>query len=216
MASWRLARGLEVLRQQINEKWPARSKVSDGTKGDPAHAARKSDHNPDAGGVVRALDITHDPKNGLDARKVAEALAASRDPRISYIISNGEICSGAKGPAPWTWRPYDGKNAHRQHFHISVNSHGDDELKWALDGVAAPDQNTVVAKEEPILLRGDSGTWVSKLQTSIAVSVVDGRFGAQTEAALRQWQKEHDLVDDGIAGPATWEAIEKEQGNAKA
>ena len=58
--AWRLARSLETLRAQINALSPNRSKASDGTIGDAAHSARTSDHNPDGGGVVRALDLTHD------------------------------------------------------------------------------------------------------------------------------------------------------------
>ena len=47
--SWRLAHGLEKLRSQVNEKWPLRSKDSDGSIGDEHHSARASDHNPDSG-----------------------------------------------------------------------------------------------------------------------------------------------------------------------
>ncbi len=33
---------------------------------------------------------------------------------------------------------------------------------------------------------------------------VDGLFGRGTEAAVTQFQSEHGLIDDGIAGPQTW------------
>lgn len=119
--SWRVANSLETLRKQINAKWPNRSKASDGSIGDTKHSARKSDHNPNSAGVVCARDFTHDPKNGPDARKLAEALIASRDHRIKYIISNAQICSGPGAAHPaWVWRPYTGSNAHRKHMHISV------------------------------------------------------------------------------------------------
>ena len=36
----------------------------------------------------------------------------------------------------------------------------------------------------------------------------DGVFGPTTEAKLRQFQRDHGLVPDGIAGPATWLAID--------
>ena len=35
----------------------------------------------------------------------------------------------------------------------------------------------------------------------------DGLFGRETEAALKRFQAEHGLDDDGIAGPLTWAAL---------
>lgn len=114
---WRLAKSLETLRAQINAKYPDRDKSSDGSIGDVAHSARESDHNPNKIGVVCALDITHDPKSGCDAGKIADALRISRDPRTKYIISNGRIASDV---GDWAWRKYVGTNKHNKHFHISV------------------------------------------------------------------------------------------------
>ncbi len=121
--AWRVAKSLETLRMQVNAKWPGRNKRSDGTIGDPAHVSRTSDHNVNDAGVVTALDITHDPLHGPDARKLAEALVASKDPRIKYVISNGQIASGLGQDHPaWVWRRYTGSNAHRSHMHISVRT----------------------------------------------------------------------------------------------
>ena len=132
--AWRVAKSLDVLRMQVNAKWPGRSRASDGTIGDPAHTSRISDHNVNDAGVVTALDITHDPLHGPDARKLAEALVASKDARIKYIISNGEIVSGMGQEHPaWVWRRYTGSNAHRSHMHISVRpQHYDHEAAWQI------------------------------------------------------------------------------------
>jgi hypothetical protein len=140
--AWRLAKSLETLRSQVNAKWPNRDKSSDGTIGDASHQATNSDHNPNSAGVVTAMDITHDPAHGLDARKLAEALVASRDPRIKYIISNAQIVSSQV--SPWQWRPYTGANAHRAHVHISVSGDYDDTRSWNLGEtpVAVPGRNT--------------------------------------------------------------------------
>lgn len=137
---WRVAKSLEVLRLQLNQMFPSRSKVSDGAIGDAAHASRNSDHNPwvdlkNNRGVVTARDFTHDPAGGLDGGVVADRLRNSHDPRIKYIISNSRIASSAsvEGQPPWVWRPYSGKNAHNHHFHISVlpdRAKYDDESPW--------------------------------------------------------------------------------------
>jgi hypothetical protein len=137
MSNWRLAKSLEKLRDQVNAAHPGRSKRSDGTIGDQAHATTKSEHNPDANGVVRALDLTDDPGRGFSAEWLAEVLRASRDPRILYIISNRRIASSypAHGHKPWVWRPYDGVNAHKSHVHISVveGKTADSVKAWTID-----------------------------------------------------------------------------------
>lgn len=137
--AWRVARSLEKLLAQVNATYPGRSKASDGTIGDTLHASRTSDHNPNAAGVVTAMDITHDPVHGLDSEKLANALLSSRDSRIKYIISNRKIAASYKvgTTAPWVWRPYSGTNAHNKHCHVSVSSDSskyDDTSPWNLLG----------------------------------------------------------------------------------
>ena len=120
--AWRVAKSLLRLREQINELAPNRSKASDGTIGDAAHASRKSDHNPwvkdGSIGVVTAMDITNDIANGADAQALVDALVSSQDPRIKYIIWNRKIVNSRI--QPWVWRNYGGTNPHTKHFHISV------------------------------------------------------------------------------------------------
>jgi hypothetical protein len=135
--SWRVAKSLLTLRAQVDAMAPSRSKAADGTIGDTAHSARKSDHNPNANNVVTAMDITHDPASGVDAGALAEMLRLSKDPRIKYIISNRRICSSLQ--SPWQWREYTGSNAHTKHVHVSVSADPalyDDTKPWTIDNVA--------------------------------------------------------------------------------
>lgn len=128
----RLAKSLEVLWAQVNAAYPKRAKVSDGWVGDEAHQARKSDHNP-SGGVVHAIDITHDPKNGFDSYAFADMLRIRQDPRISMLISNRRISTPEKQGG--AWRAYTGANAHNKHCHISVREKAalaDDETPWQI------------------------------------------------------------------------------------
>lgn len=135
--SWRIAKSLLTLREQVNLRAPNRSKLSDGAIGDRAHATRKSDHNPwiidGANGVVSAIDITHDPARGCSAEQIAEALRSARDPRVKYVIWNRRIFSATV--APWSWRRYTGANPHTKHVHISVKSdkpNYDSTANWAI------------------------------------------------------------------------------------
>ena len=138
---WRVARSLLALRDQINHKFPSRSKASDGTIGDAAHASRSSDHNPwvidGADGVVTAMDITHDPLHGCSGETLAEAIRAARDSRVKYIIWNRRISNSSLigGAAAWQWRAYHGTNGHTHHVHISVKSdkaHYDSTAPWGV------------------------------------------------------------------------------------
>jgi hypothetical protein len=138
--AWRVARSLDTLLDQINARWPNRSKISDGAIGDADHQNRNSDHNPwvgpasDGKMIVTARDFTHDPDNGVDIDRLTDELQASRDRRIKYVIANDLIMSGAGGPSPWVWREYHGTNLHTQHFHLSVvaSSAYDDTTPWNL------------------------------------------------------------------------------------
>lgn len=119
----RVAPSCLAVLQEANRLFPNRSKASDGTVGDARHRASISDHNPTAEGWVTAVDLTHDPAHGCDAHQWVRDVANRRDPRVKYLISQGQICSSyaARGFLPWTWRPYSGSNRHDRHAHVSVH-----------------------------------------------------------------------------------------------
>lgn len=216
--SWRVAKSLLVLREQVDALFPGRSIESDGTIGDENHSSRTSDHNPNEHGVVCAMDITNDPAHGLVSEELAECLRENKDPRIKYIISNRKIAASyvTGGHPAWSWRPYTGSNPHNHHCHISVNSsNGDDESKWDLD--IAPNPKAI---SEPALLtlptikRGSKSSDVGRLQSLLnkhgyTVSF-DGQFGPKTQTAVKKFQKDNSLTVDGVVGPQTWAALNKQ------
>lgn len=66
----------------------------------------------------------------------------------------------------------------------------------------------------PELSRGSNGEWVKVLQTllihhncSCGDSGVDGDFGGATRDAVKKFQSENDLKDDGIVGKKTWNKL---------
>ena len=104
---------LAVLRQ-ATALVPKRSKVSDGLLPSKAHikASPNSDHN-----TGLAVDLTHDPKAGIDCAEIFEKL--KEDNRVSYLIFNKKIWSRDKAKSGN--RPYTGSNPHTKHLHISIN-----------------------------------------------------------------------------------------------
>lgn len=131
LTGWRLAKSLAVLRQQVNELAPNRSRALDGTIGDSAHAARASRHNPYQG-VVTALDLTHDPAGGLDAHALARRLTADPHPNLYYVISNREAAYRKEG---FVWRRYGGSHPHDRHIHVAVGYGPDAAPFTSLDQV---------------------------------------------------------------------------------
>ena len=216
--AWRLAKSLEKLREQVNARAPNLSKASDGTIGDAAHASRTSDHNPwikDGNTrVVSALDITHDPARGCDSYKLAQSLVASRDPRIKYVISNGQIASKAKA---WAWRKYTGKNPHSMHVHVSVESTKglyDATGAWTFS-LDAPHGNPPPIADNPLLRQGSRGSHVKRAQGLLNGTgakpplAEDGDFGVKTERAVKAFQRKNGLVADGVVGAYTWAKLDR-------
>lgn len=188
--AWKVAPCLEGLLAQLNQYAPRRSRESDGSIGDAAHASRSSDHNPwwehDGQHYVTARDFTHDRVGGLDCARLAAALELGRDERVKYVIWDHQIMSGADGPSPWTWRPYKGANAHTHHLHLSVvaDTRALSETPWELRGLATAGID--------VLRPGSRGVAVERLQRILNTIyphevnlVVDGIFGPATEAAVK-------------------------------
>jgi hypothetical protein len=141
---WRLAKSLQTLQGEVNTEYPSRPTKSDGTIGDPAHAARKSDHNPNAASVVTAWDITAAPF----CDRLATALI--KDKRTKYVIWDRRIWAADR--ASEGWRPYEGDDPHTNHIHLSVSSVGklyDDPSPWN------------VFKKEPVLATLDNDDLVA-------------------------------------------------------
>jgi hypothetical protein len=117
------------LREQFDDCYGDRTRSSDGWLGDSRHAARKSDHNPDGEGWVRAIDISRNLSGKSEPDLMPDVadqlrILAKTDRRISYIIFDGKIASAKSF---WRFRKYKGINQHRTHLHISFTSKGDED-----------------------------------------------------------------------------------------
>jgi len=133
--AWRNAYSLDTLIGQLNASYPGWLFL--GTKGDSAHQAVASDHNPNSAGVVTALDIGLG--GGLKIHELADRLASSPQPDLKYIISNKRIAEWQNG---FKWRAYNGSDPHDTHIHVSVGRGADgqsvqpydDKVNWNIKG----------------------------------------------------------------------------------
>jgi hypothetical protein len=111
---------IAVLRQ-ATALWPKRKKASDGLLPSLAHIKQSpnSDHN-----TGLAVDLTHDPSNGVDCQDIYERLQA--DNRVKYLIFKGKIWNQEDGE-----RVYKGSNLHNKHLHISIkDKYANDDSNW--------------------------------------------------------------------------------------
>jgi len=123
---------------------PLRMKASDGLLPSNAHLKQSptSDHN-----TGYAVDLTHDPKNGIDCVEIFEKL--KEDKRVKYLIFKGQIWSKEKSKLGN--RRYTGSNPHNKHLHISIESTmGADTSPWFWWLNQPKIVNQVVAKVLPI------------------------------------------------------------------
>ncbi|MCU1677147.1 MAG: Phage tail fiber protein [Frankiales bacterium] len=234
--TWRVARSLLTLREEIDDRWPDRERQSDGTIGDESHQAKanRSDHNPwvkdDNGvGVVRALDVdagpglfpnrSHDTV-GDTVSEVVRGAGLNGHPALgngAYVIYEGRIASALSNPA-WSWRKHDG-DAHESHPHISVGRNEaafDSKAGWGIREharVQTPATRTPLSTDFPTLHLGSSGEFVKLVQRFLWGSAraktmpVYGTFEDTTDSAVRAYQRMRGLTVDGRVGTDTWAPI---------
>jgi hypothetical protein len=127
----KLCKAGHQLREQIDDLYLERDRRSDGWIGDTRHSARKSDHNPDANGIVRAIDVDVNlgahPEEVFDLVEKIRKCAKRGDKRFAYIIHDGKIMSPILN---WKKRKYRGLNPHKAHFHVSFTRLGDNDSSW--------------------------------------------------------------------------------------
>lgn len=130
----KLSKAAIQLREQFDDSYSSRDRTSDGWIGDTRHAARPSDHNPDANGWVRAIDVDRDVSGRSKpdlmpdiADQIRLLCKSKREKRITYIIFDGRIASSKKA---WEWRPYEGSNKHNHHCHISFSQEADNDSSF--------------------------------------------------------------------------------------
>ena len=91
------------------------------------------------------------------------------------------------------------------HWGIPKGLYSTEELRKA--GLNVDDEKNI-----PTLRRGSQGDEVADLQMLLNAKYgykldIDGDFGKETEAAVKDYQKNHGLTVDGVVGPKTWKAL---------
>ena len=194
---WIFAPALIKLVAQVDAACPDRNRRSDGSIASHRHYENNphSDHDPHFFGkdnIVTAVDVTHDPKRGIDCERLWHDLLAGRDSRLKYCIFQRRIfndprfvshTSGARKRGAWNPGPYDGADPHTNHIHISI--WGDkalDNQAWILKGLVAPPTPTpAVARKQPA-----GGDWWWEVEQSLKEAGADPRSLTYTMRFFRR------------------------------
>lgn len=127
---------------------------------------------------------------------------------LKHIGRGAEFCAGHKDYALPQGRKND-PNFDMEAFRLSVNA--------ILNGIGraiamipqaepAPQPGAVAGR--PTLRRGAKGDFVKQVQMKLGIDV-NGDFGPIMEAKVREFQRAHALVPDGIFGPKSWLILDK-------
>lgn len=162
--------------------------LSDGSKAGKPNNKRMTLHKSDSGADVKELqnilmNLGYDlPKYGADGEYGLETMSAVKAFQRDYSLEVDGIC----GPNTWS----------------------------ALEAVHASENASSSARST--VRNGDKGSDVNALQNALiglgydlSKYGADGEFGAETLAAVKQFQRNHGLNVDGICGPLTWAEIYK-------
>lgn len=220
-SSWTLAPSAQALLKQVNARWPGRDRTSDGMLGNAAHAASKSDHNPDPrfSNRVHAIDVDEDLQGrtgdyphfntgrGCDPlfRFLLDRCRSGKEKRISYLIYEGRIYSRTYG---WTEKSYSGVNAHDHHLHVSFRKDlAGDTSSWGINlvgRIVAAVTMTINGKKYPYLRT------VTTRGINAARSANNGKVSRHV-LYVQRWLSVVGLYKDtldGIWSPATQKALD--------
>jgi peptidoglycan hydrolase-like protein with peptidoglycan-binding domain len=201
-----LAANLANLRREINARWPNRDTKSDGWIADMLHPST-SDHQPDARGIVHAIDVDVD---GIEPKLLVRRAIANRTTK--YVIFNRTIWSRNRNFQPCA---YKGTDPHTGHVHISGRSGREfegDRTGWNL-AVKAPKLppsgpgNKLGARTLKLAhprMRGGDVKFVQRFIGDKHAGTADGIYGPQTETGVRFYQKLRGIAVTGVCDRATF------------
>lgn len=153
--------------------------------------------------AVRMMDFLVENADALDVEAVFDYYPKPWGrgwvcDRNAWRVYDKKAFSGAPG-GDWVHVEIGNKYADNPNYYEQV-------FEDLLGKIVVPEKGskTVAAPagKSPWLQRGSKGEAVKEVQRIVGATP-DGDFGRKTEAAVKEWQAEHDLHVDGIWGPGS-------------
>lgn len=167
---------------------PRRSRRSDGILPSRQHTTANPTSYHERGDAV---DLTHDPAAGIDCAAIAERIRqraiAGLEKRAVELIHNRRIATEARG---WAWRPYDGKNPHTTHLHVSIRHSRRGSLARWFDELTPDDEDLTMTPENANALRQIIREEVQAGVRTILGKDIDGKDADPTHYALNDLRRD--------------------------
>ncbi|MEL6159844.1 MAG: peptidoglycan-binding domain-containing protein [Cyanobacteria bacterium J06623_5] len=133
----------------------------------------------------------------------------------SFQSTAGIVADGIAGPSTWQKllpNPNDLQNAVGSGTAQGSPTAPPAPAANATPAAATPPAEASIPSGPPILRPDAEGPAVAQLQRELQAlgyynGAIDGGYGAQTQAAVEEFQADQQLVVDAVVGPATWDAL---------
>lgn len=216
-----------------NKRWPSRNRASDGIMGDARHQATKSDHNlgnavdvthdPESGcdGDLIASLAIQDPrvtyviwnKKIYNRSRAGEGWRkyTGTNPHTKHCHISVRATSRTDTRA-WAWSSAAGAPAPQPSGGAPAPTGGS---AAPTPGEKPPSGPAPTNGGPPFpgtsIKKGSQGMLVRRVQERLRATgwevVADGKFGDETDRVVRSFQRRKGLLDDGVVGRKTWNAL---------
>ena len=127
---------------------------------------------------------------------------------LKHLGKDASFCCGHKEYAPGR---KDDPSLNMNDFRVAVGAFLNGTTPVPPPIPAVEPEPPAGTEPRPTVRRPMKNDFVKQLQAKLGLTT-DGIFCPETEASVRAFQRDHDLVPDGIVGPKTWRLLDKVEG----
>ena len=163
-------------------------------------------------GAPQIMGFNHEDTGFMDARSMVERFSEGEAEQLQAFVTLIYRWGLASAIRAHDWdtfaRRYNGPGQVREYAQRLRVALVGTQQKYRAAKLAKAYRHEAGAPSRRVLRLGDQHPDVKILQAALMIPV-DGIFGRVTERAVRNFQRENGLVQDGVVGARTWAALPK-------